>query len=73
MIEAPARRALRGLWSQAATGGRRRFLYAVAAAPAILALVVAIVGPAFLPARQANAQNVPNVTVPYKPGPGRVR
>jgi hypothetical protein len=69
-IEVPARRWLRGLWSHSATNGRRRLLYAVAAAPVIAALVVAVLGPTLFPAR---AQNAPNVTVPYQPGPGTVR
>jgi peptidoglycan/LPS O-acetylase OafA/YrhL len=69
-IEVPARRWLRGLWNHSATNGRRRLLYAVAAAPVIAALVVAVLGPTLFPAR---AQNAPNVTVPYQPGPGTVR
>jgi peptidoglycan/LPS O-acetylase OafA/YrhL len=72
VIEVPARRWLRGLWSQSATGSRRRPLYAVAAAPAILAVIVAIVGPIFLPARQTSS-DTPNVTLPYKSEPDTVR
>jgi peptidoglycan/LPS O-acetylase OafA/YrhL len=73
VVEAPARRWLRGLWNRPASDGRRRLVYAVAAAPAVLAVVAALVGPALFPARQASAQNAPAVAVPYKSGPGTVR
>ena len=71
VIEVPARRWLRGLWGQSRTGGRRSPLYAVAAAPAVLALIVAIVGPTLLSARQASGQRARQrlCSIPT-PGPG---
>jgi peptidoglycan/LPS O-acetylase OafA/YrhL len=73
VIEVPARRWLRGLWGQSRTGGRRSPLYAMAAAPAVLALIVAIGGPTLLSARQTSGQRAPSVSVPYQRGPDTVR
>jgi peptidoglycan/LPS O-acetylase OafA/YrhL len=55
--------------SEAPWGNRRRLVY-LAAAPLVLALIVASIAPALVPSRQASADNVSG---PYKMGPGSVR